>query len=177
MGRRRPRGLGEPDLDRLTQEEGSSAFRMIDGDAGAGILILCDHAENAIPTAFDRLGLEEQDLHRHIAYDLGAAAVAERVAERLGAPAIVTAFPPIRCKLSKRQIVGASVALTPCAHPATARPPSKISRRLFWRMRLPLIPLMSGRWMRRVLRRRIWQRRVPRRAFARILAWPQFKDF
>jgi predicted N-formylglutamate amidohydrolase len=76
----------------LTQEEGSSAFRIIDGDAGAGILILCDHAENAIPTAFDRLGLDEQDLHRHIAYDLGAAAVAERVAERLGAPAILSRF-------------------------------------------------------------------------------------
>ena len=76
----------------MTQEEGSSAFRIIDGDAGAGILILCDHAENAIPTAFDRLGLDEQDLHRHIAYDLGAAAVAERVAERLGAPAILSRF-------------------------------------------------------------------------------------
>lgn len=93
MGSRRLRGSGEPDLDRLAQDEGGlSAYRTVDGDARAGILILCDHAENTIPTAFDCLGLKEQDLHRHIAYDLGAASVAERLAESLGAPAILSRF-------------------------------------------------------------------------------------
>ena len=93
MGSRRLRGSGEPDLDRLAQDEGgSSAYRAVDGDARAGLLILCDHAENTIPTAFDCLGLKEQDLHRHIAYDLGAASVAERLAESLGAPAILSRF-------------------------------------------------------------------------------------
>lgn len=67
-------------------------YRSIDGDARTGLLILCDHAENTIPPAYDRLGLKEQDLHRHIAYDLGAAAVAERLAEMLGAPAILSRF-------------------------------------------------------------------------------------
>jgi predicted N-formylglutamate amidohydrolase len=67
-------------------------YRSIDGDARTGLLILCDHAENTIPAAYDRLGLKEQDLHRHIAYDLGAAAVAERLAEMLGAPAILSRF-------------------------------------------------------------------------------------
>jgi predicted N-formylglutamate amidohydrolase len=77
----------------LAQDEGgSSAYRTIDGDARAGLLILCDHAENTIPTAYDRLGLKEQDLHRHIAYDLGAASVAERLAESLGVPAILSRF-------------------------------------------------------------------------------------
>ena len=83
----------EPNLDSFAQDDvGSSAYRSIDGDAGTGLLILCDHAENTIPPAYDRLGLKEQDLHRHIAYDLGAAAVAERLAEILGAPAILSCF-------------------------------------------------------------------------------------
>jgi predicted N-formylglutamate amidohydrolase len=71
---------------------GQRPYRSIDGDARTGLLILCDHAENIIPPAHDRLGLKEQDLHRHIAYDLGAAAVAERLAEMLGAPAILSRF-------------------------------------------------------------------------------------
>ncbi|MGD9501132.1 MAG: DUF1244 domain-containing protein [Methyloceanibacter sp.] len=69
-----------------------SPYRTIAGDARTGVLILCDHAENTIPPGFDRLGLKEQDLHRHIAYDLGAAAVAERLAELLGAPAVLSCF-------------------------------------------------------------------------------------
>jgi predicted N-formylglutamate amidohydrolase len=76
----------------LHDDLGADAFRSIAGDAGAGLLILCDHAENAIPEAYGTLGLREEDLHRHIAYDLGAAAVAERLAEALGAPAILSRF-------------------------------------------------------------------------------------
>ena len=71
---------------------GSEPYRSIEGDARTGLLILCDHAENAIPSSFGRLGLKEEDLHRHIAYDLGAAAVTEQLAEHLGAPAILSCF-------------------------------------------------------------------------------------
>jgi len=83
----------ERSLDTLPQDDlGTTPYRSIEGDARTGLLILCDHAENTIPPAFDRLGLKEEDLHRHIAYDLGAAAVAEELAKRLGAPAILSRF-------------------------------------------------------------------------------------
>ena len=71
---------------------GVKPYRLIEGDASTGLLILCDHAENTIPEAYGTLGLKGQDLHRHIAYDLGAAAVAERLATLLGAPAILSRF-------------------------------------------------------------------------------------
>jgi predicted N-formylglutamate amidohydrolase len=71
---------------------GIKPYRGIDGDASTGLLILCDHAENSIPEAYGTLGLKPQDLHRHIAYDLGAAQVAERLAAALGAPAILSCF-------------------------------------------------------------------------------------
>jgi predicted N-formylglutamate amidohydrolase len=71
---------------------GDKPYRSIVGDASLGLLILCDHAENTIPEAYGTLGLHPQDLHRHIAYDLGAAGVAERLALLLGAPALLTRF-------------------------------------------------------------------------------------
>jgi predicted N-formylglutamate amidohydrolase len=71
---------------------GAKPYRSIDGDAATGLLILCDHAENTLPQGYGTLGLREEDLHRHIAYDLGAAEVAEQLAKALGAPAILSRF-------------------------------------------------------------------------------------
>jgi predicted N-formylglutamate amidohydrolase len=86
-------GRGERRLDTLLQEDlGDKPYRSIEGDASLGLLILCDHAENIIPEAYGTLGLRPEDLHRHIAYDLGAAGVAERLAEALGAPALLASF-------------------------------------------------------------------------------------
>jgi predicted N-formylglutamate amidohydrolase len=80
-------------LDTLVQEElGEKPYRTIDGDASLGLLILCDHAENRIPGPYGTLGLKPEDLHRHIAFDLGAGAVAAGLAEALGAPAILSRF-------------------------------------------------------------------------------------
>ena len=83
----------ERSLDTLHQEDlGTKPYRSIEGDASTGLLILCDHAENTIPQGYGTLGLRAEDLHRHIAYDLGAAEVAEHLANALGAPAILSRF-------------------------------------------------------------------------------------
>ncbi len=83
----------EQSLDGLIAEEGrSKPYRRIDGDVSSGLLILCDHAENTLPEAYGTLGLRPEDLHRHIAYDLGAAGVAEHLARALKAPALFTRF-------------------------------------------------------------------------------------
>ncbi len=64
----------------------------IEGSLESGILILCDHASNAVPPDLGDLGLPETEFQRHIAYDIGAAAVTRSLARRLGAPAILTRF-------------------------------------------------------------------------------------
>jgi predicted N-formylglutamate amidohydrolase len=64
----------------------------IDGALGSGALILCDHASNAVPADLGDLGLPETEFQRHIAYDIGAAAVTRSLARRLGASAILTRF-------------------------------------------------------------------------------------
>jgi predicted N-formylglutamate amidohydrolase len=64
----------------------------ISGAVESGILILCDHASNAVPPDLGDLGLPDTEFQRHIAYDIGAAAVTRSLARRLNAPAILTRF-------------------------------------------------------------------------------------
>lgn len=56
---------------------------------GSGpVLLLGDHASNAVPADVD-LGIDASLLDKHIAVDIGSAAVARSLASRLGAPAIL----------------------------------------------------------------------------------------
>ena len=58
----------------------------------ASVLVVCDHAANTVPRALGTLGLDPTRLSEHIGWDIGAAAVAERLAQHLDAPAISTGF-------------------------------------------------------------------------------------
>lgn len=57
-------------------------------------LITCDHASNRVPDCVGggSLGLSDEDMNRHIAYDVGAAGLSRVLAEEIGAPAILTDF-------------------------------------------------------------------------------------
>ncbi len=70
------------------------AYEIIGADRPARWLVTCDHASNAVPdwVAGGDLGLTAADMGRHIAYDVGAAGMAQALAERLGAPAILSRF-------------------------------------------------------------------------------------
>lgn len=57
-----------------------------------GVLFLCDHASPALPQAYGDLGLTPEHFTRHIAYDIGAAALTEALAARFEAPALLTTF-------------------------------------------------------------------------------------
>lgn len=68
----------------------ASAVEQIAGAPDAGLLLVCDHASNAIPAEYADLGLPRQELARHIAYDIGAADVTRHLAKALHAPAILS---------------------------------------------------------------------------------------
>ena len=55
-------------------------LRRLDGRLDAGALFLCDHASPALPPAYGDLGLSPEHFTRHIAYDIGAAALTEQLA-------------------------------------------------------------------------------------------------
>ncbi|MBU2643631.1 N-formylglutamate amidohydrolase [bacterium] len=67
----------EPRPATCTNADGSSPF-----------LFICEHACNRIPESLDGLGLTHPDLNRHIAWDIGALAVARLLADRLDAALI-----------------------------------------------------------------------------------------
>jgi len=64
----------------------------IAGQLDSGLLLLCDHASNSLPEDYGHLGLDPAQFQRHIAYDIGAAAVTRELAKLLGAPALLTRF-------------------------------------------------------------------------------------
>lgn len=65
-------------------------FRVLNGDGPAPMVIVCDHASNRVPPEFGDLGLAAAERTRHIAWDIGAAAISELLARRFGAPAVLS---------------------------------------------------------------------------------------
>lgn len=65
---------------------------LVAGDPASGVLVICDHASNAMPPEYASLGLPPAELERHIAYDIGAAETARTLARELGAPAVLSTF-------------------------------------------------------------------------------------
>ncbi|PWC34697.1 N-formylglutamate amidohydrolase [Azospirillum sp. TSO35-2] len=61
-------------------------------EAAGPLLLVCDHASRAIPRALGDLGLPEEQLCRHIAYDIGAAELTRRLAARFGATALLSGY-------------------------------------------------------------------------------------
>jgi predicted N-formylglutamate amidohydrolase len=69
-----------------------SPVERIEGALDAGVLVICDHASNGLPPEYGDLGLAPASLQRHIAYDIGAAWLARRLAHLQGSPAVLSTF-------------------------------------------------------------------------------------
>ncbi|HTU12160.1 MAG TPA: N-formylglutamate amidohydrolase [Allosphingosinicella sp.] len=59
--------------------------RAINPDGASPFLLIGDHAGNAVPSALRSLGLTDAEMTRHIAWDIGIAALGERLSEALDA--------------------------------------------------------------------------------------------
>jgi predicted N-formylglutamate amidohydrolase len=79
----------------------AESFRVVAGRADAGLVIVCDHAENAFPPGYGTLGLPPAEIERHIAYDIGAAGIVERLAQELDAPAVLSRFSRLLIDLNR----------------------------------------------------------------------------
>lgn len=66
-----------------------TAFEAVPGEDDSQLLLLCDHASNALPPRFGTLGLDPASFETHIAYDIGAAWVTRALAAAYGAPALL----------------------------------------------------------------------------------------
>ncbi len=80
-----PSALQALSTHRLLSDDEPEAFRALPGSDQSAFVITCDHASNRLPVALGTLGLSAPELASHVAWDIGAAAVAESLAEALGA--------------------------------------------------------------------------------------------
>jgi predicted N-formylglutamate amidohydrolase len=67
-------------------------FTLFNPEGQAPLVLVCDHASNAIPMALGQLGLGPAELAQHIAWDIGAAQVTRLLAMRLDAPAVLGGY-------------------------------------------------------------------------------------
>jgi len=74
-------GEGDPAPVRVLRPAGASEF-----------FLTADHAGRAIPRQLGKLGLPASELERHIAWDIGIAAVTEQLAQALDATAVLQAY-------------------------------------------------------------------------------------
>jgi predicted N-formylglutamate amidohydrolase len=72
---------GELPAGYIINENGASPF-----------ILVCEHASNLLPKKLGTLGLNEADLKRHIAYDIGAEGTARLLAKLLDAPLILQRY-------------------------------------------------------------------------------------
>ncbi len=56
------------------------------------IVLVCEHASNLLPKSMGKLGLRDEDLQRHIAYDIGAEATSRILSRLLDAPLILQRY-------------------------------------------------------------------------------------
>ncbi len=68
------------------------SFEICNPQADTPLLLVCDHASAHIPDNYERLSLDPTILHRHVAWDIGAADVARRLAKALTATAVLSRF-------------------------------------------------------------------------------------
>lgn len=79
------------DLQLLDEDE-PSPVEVVGAARGGQFVVLCDHAGRALPRALGDLGLSAAELESHIAWDIGAAAVARLLAAELDSPLVLQRY-------------------------------------------------------------------------------------
>ena len=76
----------------ILADDEPAACELIEGSGPRPIIFVCDHAANRVPRSLDGLGLADHHLEDHIAWDIGAASVARRLARRFDADAVLAGY-------------------------------------------------------------------------------------
>jgi predicted N-formylglutamate amidohydrolase len=69
-----------------------SPAEVIDGSSESEVMLICDHASAALPQSLGTLGLDDCEMERHIAIDIGAAPLTRTLAEHFKATAVLAGY-------------------------------------------------------------------------------------
>lgn len=82
---------GEPRVAVMhPSDQAAQAVAVHNRDGCSALVITCDHASAHVPEEYTGLGLPASELQRHIAWDIGALGVCERLSALLDAPLLHT---------------------------------------------------------------------------------------
>ncbi len=87
-------------------------FTLHNGNGRSPVVLVCDHASNAVPRTLGGLGLPDEAFSRHIAVDIGAADLTRQLAERLGGPAVLAGYSRLVIDCNRQPGDPASIAET-----------------------------------------------------------------
>jgi predicted N-formylglutamate amidohydrolase len=94
---------------RLLEPEEPLPFRESDRPGQSSFVIVVDHASSRIPRRLGNLGLPAGELQRHIAWDIGALAVAREVASLLDATLLAQNYSRLVIDCNRDPSVGSSI--------------------------------------------------------------------
>jgi predicted N-formylglutamate amidohydrolase len=106
----------------LLGDDEPPAFRVLNRDGASRFLLTADHAGRVIPRRLENLGLGEADISRHIGWDIGIAGVTARLADALGATAILQTYSRLVIDCNRQPHVASAF---PVISEATAIPGNK----------------------------------------------------
>ena len=84
-------------------------LELVNESGPSNLLLLCEHASNFIPPEYNGLGLAPAELERHIAWDIGAAAVTRKLSALLDAPAFLGTYSRLLIDLNRPLHVPSSI--------------------------------------------------------------------
>ena len=70
----------------------AAAFELINAQGSNALVLIADHASNRVPRCLAQLGLDQETLSSHIAWDAGTANVARHLASLLDAPLLLSNY-------------------------------------------------------------------------------------
>ena len=76
----------------MTDRSPPPAASCVNAEGTSPYVLLCEHASNFIPKSYGGLGLPEAELQRHIAWDIGALALARLLSDGLDAPLFLSGY-------------------------------------------------------------------------------------
>jgi len=96
---------------RLLADDEPAPFTVENAQGRSPFVLICDHAGRRIPRKLGTLGVDESELERHIAWDIGARGVASHMAQRLDAILIAQTYS--RLVIDCNRPLGAPTSITP----------------------------------------------------------------
>lgn len=95
----------------------AAPFETLEGLSQSRVLVVCDHASPIMPAELEHLGLVPAERLSHVAWDIGAAAVARHLAGMLGCPAVLAGISRLVIDCNRQPGDPSSIPVRSCGIP------------------------------------------------------------